>query len=165
MNHEVYHYLRSDQSELRLLRLRAGQPEKEVTCDIFTISLSDNIEYEALSYAWGDKKDTRTMRLNGIHFSITINLEAALRLLRHTGGDRIMWVDAVCIDRENFQERSQQVRQLGQIYKQPQQVIIWLGPGTSTSDMTINGIEMLAKDPNLHCLSTAKGPHIEEYNR
>jgi hypothetical protein len=40
---------------------------------------------------------------------------------------RTIWVDAICIDQSNPDERSQQVQLMGQIYRNAQRVLVWLG--------------------------------------
>jgi hypothetical protein len=68
--------------------------------------------YEALSYNWGDCKPDRPISLNGLQFSVTENLEHALRNLRDDSIVRTIWVDAICIDQSQVQERSHQVAQM-----------------------------------------------------
>ncbi|KAF2491139.1 hypothetical protein BU16DRAFT_144507 [Lophium mytilinum] len=41
--------------------------------------------------------------------------------------ERIFWIDAVCIDQKNNEEKSHQVKMMGSIYKRAQTVLIWLG--------------------------------------
>jgi hypothetical protein len=62
--------------------------------------------------------------------SVTQNLETALRYLRTTDASRILWIDAICIDQGNIEERSAEVLRMGDIYKWAQRVIICLGAGT-----------------------------------
>lgn len=40
----------------------------------------------------------------------------------------MLWVDAVCIDQENFKERGEQVKIIKQIYTRAARVLVWLGP-------------------------------------
>lgn len=47
--------------------------------------------------------------LEGHRFDITPNLFWALLRLRHPDRERILWVDAVCINQADFEERGQQV--------------------------------------------------------
>jgi len=69
--------------------------------------------YEALSYVWKDELTAEqwqmvryrdvpsaypSIEVNGIMFSVTRNLEAALRRLRHKDIERRLWVDQICID-------------------------------------------------------------------
>ncbi|KAH8780642.1 heterokaryon incompatibility protein-domain-containing protein [Hyaloscypha sp. PMI_1271] len=39
-----------------------------------------------------------------------------------------LWIDAICIDQKDMDEKSIQVSMMGRIYSQTQKVIIWLGP-------------------------------------
>ncbi|KXH41307.1 HET domain-containing protein [Colletotrichum nymphaeae SA-01] len=114
----------------RLLILYPGRDE--IRCDIFqaVLKLDDLIPYEALSYAWGGIDRTESITANGKILPITARLFTALIHLR-TSQARILWVDAICIDQDNLAERGHQVRQMAGIYRQAEQVLIWLGPGTA----------------------------------
>jgi Heterokaryon incompatibility protein (HET) len=39
----------------------------------------------------------------------------------------VLWIDQICINQKNALERSQQVNIMGCIYRQAQQVVMWLG--------------------------------------
>ena len=41
--------------------------------------------------------------------SITPNLDRAMRWLRYVDRERVFWIDAICIDQENIEERGRQV--------------------------------------------------------
>jgi len=62
---------------------------------------------------------------------VTDNLYAALDQLQHCvaikTGLRI-WVDALCIDQNNLEEKAYQIELMHKIYAQAQHVVIWLGP-------------------------------------
>jgi hypothetical protein len=58
---------------------------------------------------------------------VTKNLELALRCVRDGTSERVLWVDAVCIDQNNTAERSAQVAIMGEIYSAATQVVIRLG--------------------------------------
>lgn len=47
---------------------------------------------------------------------------------------RVLWVDATCVDQENFQERSHQVGLMRDIYTKAAQVLIWLGEASKKID-------------------------------
>ncbi|PMD33029.1 hypothetical protein L207DRAFT_518383 [Hyaloscypha variabilis F] len=55
------------------------------------------------------------------------NLFDALLSLRLTDVARTLWVDAICINQENIEERNHQVSQMAAIYGQAQSVVVWLG--------------------------------------
>ncbi|RYP44958.1 hypothetical protein DL768_008620 [Monosporascus sp. mg162] len=112
----------------RLLRLEAGIGP--VRCHIFQAYLDDEdslIPYDALSYCWGSNRLTGTVIVNEKVLFITENLSEALRHLRHRDEDRILWIDAICIDQNNIRERGHQVGCMGRIYSHAHQVLIWLG--------------------------------------
>jgi hypothetical protein len=59
---------------------------------------------------------------------ITKNLCAVLLQFRRDGHLEPLWVDAVCIDQENPNERSSQVQIMGEIYSTARATLAWLGP-------------------------------------
>jgi hypothetical protein len=67
-------------------------------------NLEDLPVYESLSYAWGDPDVSISIRLEGKHFHVTTNLESALRHIRFPDRERIMWIDAVCINQRYLVE-------------------------------------------------------------
>jgi len=65
-------------------------------------------------------------------FQVTSNLEAALRHLRYRHQPRFLWVDAICINQSDPQERASQVLLMEFIYGMAFNVHVWLGPIPST---------------------------------
>jgi len=65
-------------------------------------------------------------------FAVRPNLYAALRYLRHRETDRIIFIDTICIDQSNNEERSITVRMMVEIYAHASQTLIWLGIATET---------------------------------
>jgi hypothetical protein len=58
---------------------------------------------------------------------VTVNLQLALRHLRLPSTERVLWVDAVCINQNDILEKNHEVAHMRQIYLGAQQVIVWLG--------------------------------------
>jgi Heterokaryon incompatibility protein (HET) len=77
--------------------------------------------YEALSYVWGFLSSSESLRCDGKSISITPNLRDALRKLRLVDRHRALWVDQICINQSDKDEKSSQVALA-------EQVIAWLGP-------------------------------------
>ncbi|XP_014558982.1 hypothetical protein COCVIDRAFT_77035, partial [Bipolaris victoriae FI3] len=128
----MYHYskLRSEDSGFRLLRLLKGS-DPELECELSLQSLQNaHPPYEALSYTWGSSELVECIKLDGKTFWVTDNLHAVLQNLRLCDRDRILWIDAICINQEDKVEQSQQVQQMGQIYEKAEKVLIWLGKAT-----------------------------------
>jgi len=63
---------------------------------------------------------------------VTRNLEAALRQLRCYNYSEI-WVDALCINQEDLEERSRQVLRMNEIYSQAYEIAAWLDVRSKTS--------------------------------
>jgi len=85
--------------------------------------LLDNPFYDlepfiALSYFWGDPTPTRVIVINGSQFGVTENLYNYLRCgqTRLNEDSRSLWIDAICIDQNNIQEREQQVGLMAEVY-------------------------------------------------
>lgn len=78
---------------------------------------------------------------------MTANLHSALLHLRPANGDdrRPLWIDAICINQNDREERSQQVAMMREIYASATQVIIWLGEGTGESDAAFNALPYIVK--------------------
>ena len=72
--------------------------------------------------------------VDGAVCDVTGNLVRALRRLRLTESPRNLWVDAICIDQQNMEERGEQVSQMNRIYQSADTVHIWLGPAADDSD-------------------------------
>lgn len=64
----------------------------------------------------------------GCMVPVTRNLDEALRRFRYKHKETVVWVDAVCIDQSNTEERGHQVGIMGKIYRRAENVVAWLGP-------------------------------------
>lgn len=93
----------------------------------------DSSDFLALSYTWGDPIRTKMILLNGQPLRITLNLEGFLRTFA-TGHPEMnhskLWIDAICINQEDLEERNAQVLRMSSIYSSAQEVIVWLGEQT-----------------------------------
>ena len=102
-----YTPLDPSQPEIRLFRLHPGSGASPISGNLFHVSLDDKPAYEALSYCWGDANDRQLVTVDGKDFSVTTNLHIALRYLRNEEDERTLWIDAVCVNQEDFTERGQ----------------------------------------------------------
>jgi hypothetical protein len=91
--------------------------------------LNDRPHYKALSYVWGDLQNKRSIAVDRQSLEIPRSLFAGLQRLRSKKETVTIWVDAICINQFDVDERSQQVRFMGDIYSSAQEVLIWLGYG------------------------------------
>lgn len=114
-------------SEFRIAILQPGGLDDTIEISLRHADFDDNVNYQALSYVWGDKSITRRISLHGQQFDIRINLFLALRRLRHKDAPRLLWIDSICINQKNDLERQQQISRMRDIYSRASKVIIWTG--------------------------------------
>lgn len=96
--------------------------------------------YTALSYAWGDATDTRTILVNEAPVKVTANLHAALRDLQDEKRALHLWTDALCINQQDDEEKSRQVMMMGRIYTLAHHTVIYLGPLTVASEALLKAL-------------------------
>lgn len=145
-----YESLKLERPAIRLMQLCRGEGP-ELQCHLFDAWFDDDeslIPYEALSYAWGSLDTTHHITIGDARLGITENLHEALTHLRLPDEDRIMWVDAICIDQKNVHERSHQVQQMSRIYKTAQNVVFWLGAATYNTDVAMESVRKLQQASN-----------------
>jgi hypothetical protein len=113
----------------RLLRILPSlHIESQIRCELFVASIK---KYEnkhiAGSYVWGRPEPSCSILLNGTPFTVRQNLWHFLRACRSKFKTRLMWIDAICINQSDIQERSAQVQEMKRIYSGARCVYSWLG--------------------------------------
>ncbi|PKY00679.1 HET-domain-containing protein [Aspergillus campestris IBT 28561] len=123
-----YNKLDTDQKQIRLLSIIPDtNTDAIVRCTIQSVSLrGQQPKYEALSYVWGDPNATESVLVEGYRFPVTHNLFAALRMLRRPKQPRTIWVDYICINQTDTDEKNTQVAMMGDIYREARKVIALL---------------------------------------
>ena len=134
----IYQRLPSQRS-IRLLHLHPRTEVNHIETTLSVHSLIDLPSYESLSYCWGNKGGYPIL-CNSCPITIQQNLFHALRALRLRDAERILWVDAVCINQNDNTERSSQVQLMRQIYQSSIRVVVWLGEHAQDSEQ---GVELL----------------------
>ena len=119
----------------RVLKLLPDVPGAVIHCELSVRSLGGAADYEGLCYALGAPKSTSHIIVHGQSISVDSMLASALDDLRYIDRPRFLWVDTLCINPENVEERNSQVSLLAPILLEARGVCIWLGPGTSESHL------------------------------
>ncbi|KAH7018831.1 heterokaryon incompatibility protein-domain-containing protein [Ilyonectria destructans] len=116
-------------NELRLL-----QPillSHEVLCfRTLTVPRTAAPQYTAVSYTWGDDTPSQIIYLDGLIFSVRLNLWSCLHYVgRHAQRASVeyLWVDAICINQTDTTERNAQISLMDETYKHASFVSVWLG--------------------------------------
>lgn len=124
----IYKALDPHLPEIRVLKLLPSASfDARLECQLLHRALyGDSDGYEALSYVWGGNEFTAEIILNNEPYSITPNLEIALRHLRQPSAERTLWVDALCINQHDLVERSRQVLLMKDIYAHCTVDLAWM---------------------------------------
>ncbi|KAF1999721.1 hypothetical protein P154DRAFT_212764 [Amniculicola lignicola CBS 123094] len=168
--HPFHHFYRPLAPKFtRVFELEAGEFWDPIVGRLVPQAM-DAEPYEAISYVWGNPRKRRDITIDGVTLSVTENLHGALTAFRHrpvaassdepdastalsrTQPVRRLWVDAVCINQEDLQERISQVELMSFIYAGARRVLSWLGweegeEGRRHVQDAIRFIHAFMKDP------------------
>lgn len=139
---------------------RTITPEQDnmaLVCATQILSLDDmppDTKFEALSYTWGSSTPSYPLYIldhdmdleeDLAEMRISPNLNSALRHIVVEDDEKklekdpilFLWVDAICIDQRNNEEKAWQVDMMYEIYQRASRVIVWLGPGDKSSNLAM----------------------------
>ncbi|KAH8911197.1 HET-domain-containing protein [Coniochaeta sp. PMI_546] len=100
-------------------------------------------QFDAISYRWDQERELHDVLINGRIKRVSQNCKTAMSDRLHVAygwGYRFLhfWVDAVCIDQSNFQERNHQVSLMADIYKRAERTVVWLGDALDNSNFSLD---------------------------
>jgi hypothetical protein len=109
--------------------------------------------FEAVSYVWGLGGPGHDLEIVDIGSTSTLlgtisigsSLYKMLHYLKIADSTRALWIDAICINQEDFTERSLQVERMHDIYLFAKNVIIWLGESSADSTTAICTLDYVGK--------------------
>jgi hypothetical protein len=157
-----YQPLSQSTKDIRLLRFlpRNGNDKLKYipACGIRHTSLRKDPKFVALSYVWGDAKHERMILLENHPVRVTKNLYDAMMALRPLEEPIIIWIDSLCINQLDTEEKSWQVGLMGDIYRQAQRVIAWLGLANDSSDSVMDYLNEFGERAD--ACGLAMGPEI-----
>lgn len=122
----LYTPLDSERAAFRLCFIEPGEWDDPVECRMTTRRIDDMDEYLCLSYAWGTENELATIQVNSHTKRVTRNLYSAMRRLRWHGYFGALWIDAICINQMDDEEKSVQVSLMANTYAKAQRVFVWL---------------------------------------
>lgn len=136
-----YNPLDSGNNEIRLLHLSSLEPancknlansltsaqQNEIlTCSLEHRSLAVAPPYRALSYTWGKAPSDHVLQVGNSSILISHNLHQALKHI-YEAGFRWVWVDAICINQRDLDEKSRQILRLATVFRGAVEVLAWVG--------------------------------------
>lgn len=120
---------------IRLLRVNADRAGHDVG-SLEVVALDAAPPYYTLSHCWGSQARNVPVRIGAHTLHVTFDLASGIQKLRSLASMdsevhppvKYVWIDSICINQEDIQERSSQVRLMGTIYSQSIRTLVWLGP-------------------------------------
>ena len=141
MSSNLFGTLPHDGDTIRLLVLEPTlNPDTPIWCKMNINKLSDKPDYEALSYTWGEPSPTRLVHIEMTPVEFRSNLHDCLLRLRDTRENRILWIDAICINQDDDEEKAYQIELMPNIYSGARRVVAWLGESADSSDDVLNWV-------------------------
>ncbi|KAF5517884.1 Heterokaryon incompatibility protein 6, OR allele [Colletotrichum aenigma] len=126
--------------QIRLLRLEpspTGTDEYAFSLEVHDFQENSRPSYIAISYTWGLPIPKLPVVINGLRMQVRFNCWYALWQMRHHGytSDVNFWMDSLCINQDNNEEKGHQVAMMGDIYSSASLVAASLGSGESLGNV------------------------------
>ncbi|KAL9010697.1 MAG: hypothetical protein Q9173_004396 [Seirophora scorigena] len=155
---------------LQLLLSKSGSDFLSCKLHEYPLENADttNHVYETLSYVWGGDEKPKSIIIStddpneefqrpDLELAITQSLHTALSRLSHPQFPRFLWVDAVCIDQMNDEEKEHQIQLMPAIYARARYVLVWLGEAQDDSDMVLESIRIAGERSGEQVFKTTSG--------
>lgn len=99
-----------------------------------------------MSYAWGEASACRTIFVNNCALMVRKNLWDFLDVYRRNCSvQEPLWIDQICVDQGNINERNHQVRLMSEIYSTATIVLSWLGGPERNSEIALRYLQCVNK--------------------
>lgn len=150
----LYTPLPVDTLNIRLIKLQpSDNPSSPILCRLVTYPINSDRprahSYECLSYVWGTEKYRKRIEVDSgeavLNFPATPNLYEALLHIRDPFFEQILWIDAICINQDDDEEKATQVAAMARIYGLAKRVVVWLGPEAEESTLAFEELRNLAQ--------------------
>ncbi|CAN9475080.1 unnamed protein product [Alternaria alternata] len=132
----LYKHQELRQNQIRLLTTKWINGSIEIEIDQYT--LTEDLDYDAISYVWGSAPASVTVKCNHRPLVVTSTalemLEYLHRYQTNTTARKI-WIDAICINQEDKEEKAAQVPLMREIYSKARAVVLWMGRSTPETDV------------------------------
>ena len=135
-----------DETSIRLLRIEKNDDGVFVG-KLKRFPLAGIPHYFTASYVWGERKYSATsIKVRNGSIPVLASLAPFLNMITNHGDFKTSdwwWIDSLCINLEDAQEREKQVRIMADIYKGARRAIIWLGETKEEGSDCTHAIEFL----------------------
>ncbi|KAI1319955.1 heterokaryon incompatibility protein-domain-containing protein [Xylariaceae sp. FL0255] len=141
---DLYQSLPLAVTQIRVVHLppKSSEDTKPLQCSLEVVDPS-HCEYEALSYCWGDMKKRTYISLNSQTFQVSTDLEYALETLCLPDQSRTIWVDWICMNQSDVEEKNIHVARMREVYTLAKRTVVWLGDAQDNIDTAFEHVSQL----------------------
>ncbi|KAI7546553.1 hypothetical protein KC331_g5546 [Hortaea werneckii] len=129
---------------IRLLKAETTATGNETSWRMTCHPLPSAPRYHAISYTWGSSSKMDDVPINDKQCRVRANRYDVLRKAISFGREGFYWVDAICINQGDIQEKSAQVAMMGEIFERAEGVLACVGPRANESEMLMQKLRTLA---------------------
>jgi hypothetical protein len=115
-----------------------GTDPELITAHLRVESLDQQPVFNALSYVWGTDVEKEFILCDGVKLPLSKNSFSALRHLRGKFGPITIWIDAICINQKDNEEKESQIPLMGDIYSRAGTAYMWLGEGDESTSKALS---------------------------
>ncbi|KAF4500380.1 Heterokaryon incompatibility 6, OR allele [Fusarium agapanthi] len=135
-------------TSFRLLQILSDGGQDILRCRMFAADLAAQVAtpYIALSYTWHEEslpKAFRPVLINDKYLNVSLNLWNLLQNYRETAGERIIWIDQICINQDDTDECVQQIGQMCEIYQRASMDLFWIGEPVENAEAVLELVSSL----------------------
>jgi hypothetical protein len=166
----AYDAMKEPSKQIRLCRIRPKVSGSPLDIELEEHHLEDiKYQFAALSYAWGDQESDCQITVNGLALGgssavLTRNLYTFLYRLRELQYRELVWIDALCINQFDIEEKQHQVALMGRIFESAEKVLVGLDEANTDFDKAKVDHELvravlrqLEQDVHIHKMSDLIG--------
>ena len=121
--------------QIRLLKIQPYKHERRIACQMIAVNVDATPPYAAISYTWGSPEKTHSVNIDGKEVTVGQNCSHALWQACHDACHDYYWIDALCIDQLNLEEKGLQVQMMRDIFKKALSVLVCVGPHADGTDI------------------------------
>jgi Heterokaryon incompatibility protein (HET) len=124
----MYTYSKLEKPDhIRLVLLHPRFGFRPISCSMVEGPHMRLLMYEAISYTWGNPERTEEILVNGSRLKVTKSVYEMLATFSSQFLPQLLWIDAMCIDQDNNEEKAQEVPMMDKIYSHALFTTIFLG--------------------------------------
>ena len=165
MSTSPYKSLPTESLHIRILALKPSSTltNAPLAASLFTFPFEEAPAFEAMSYTWGAPDNPGSIRIGSRSYAVRRSLYEFLFKIRRKDQVRLLWVDGLCIDQDDLDEKTSQVKDMGLIFARADTVLAWVGEHAEESEKLFRPWPKLSRHVIPFLLRLVGWPHQLTY--